>query len=291
MKKIHMKNFKERSICWSKSKFTFRFLLSLIITFMVGFLLRYFLKEYFSVDVFKDITSYISILYYNFMIIFTSFTREVIMVFIIEILKPNLMMPWGGPPSGPSGGYTGPFSGNNTNAPTSSGGSSTTSPTYAPTTDEGLITDNQQLPLDVRRADWNRPDPRTIPYGTRAMDYSARYGRGEPMDIAMPTVPDKKYIFNLLTVTINYMNNHVTYSNNHSLSKVLQTLEEDGNREKINVKDEGERAFGVYKQIRKIVYNEPQFHKYINDNTDRVEWSKIKVGQNSDFMDYLNRNS
>jgi hypothetical protein len=283
-----MKNFIKKSVSWSKKKFSFRFLISIIITFFVGFILRYLLKEYFSIDVLKDITSYISILYYSFMIIFTSYIHEVLIVFIIEIFAPNFMMPAGGP----SGGSTGPLSGNNTNVPASSGTPPpTTPPNYAPTTDEGLITDNRELPLDVRKADWNRPDPTQIPYGTRAMDYSTRYGRGEPMDIAMPTTSDKRYLFNLLNITINYMNNHVTYNNNPLLSKVLQTLEEEGNRDKINVKDEGERAFGVYKQIRKIIYNEPQFHKYINSNTDRVEWSKIKVGQNSEFMNYLNRNS
>jgi hypothetical protein len=103
------------------------------------------------------------------------------------------------------------------------------------------------------------------------MDFTARYGKGEPMDIDMPTIPDKKYIYNLLSVTINFMNNNIAYNNNPALSKVLQTLEEEGYKDKINVKDEGERAFGVYKQIRKIIYNEPQFHKYINNNTDRIK--------------------
>jgi hypothetical protein len=289
-------SFKQRWLKWIGDKFTLKFFINTIITICVGFLLRYLIKDYFNVDVINDIKDIVSWVYFLFMIIFSSFSYEVLAEILAEFIKdnffmgPNYMMPMGGPSGNSLGG-------NNPNIPSSSGGNApsgtggNSSPTFAPTTDEGLISDNQELPLDIRKADWNRPDPTSTPYGTRAMDYSARYGKGEPMDIAMPTNPDKKYIHNLLTTTLDFMNNHVAYNPNPTLSDVLKTLEEKGNRNRINIHDEGEVAFGVYKQIRKIVYNEPQFHRFINNNTDRVEWSKIRAGQNSEFMKYLDRNT
>jgi hypothetical protein len=43
------------------------------------------------------------------------------------------------------------------------------------------------------------------------------------------------------------------------------------------------------KQLRKIIYNEPRFHKWINQHSNRVSWATIKVSPGSELMVYLNR--
>jgi hypothetical protein len=291
--------------------------------------LRYLLNEYLTIDVIKDISNIISIVYYTFMVIFSNYSHEILVEWLLKILRPNYMMPINGPSEGSLNGNTSnsdnPVPIGGTNPPSDTGESSTpnlldnpirsnapspsniptrasTPPSplrspsppapFAPTTNQGLATDNQELSTLDRRVDWNRPDPRNTPYGTNAMDYSARYAKGEPMDIAFPSRIDKRHIYAVLASTINYMHNQTPphpNPGNSSLAEVMQILEEKGNQNRINIQDEGKLAFGIYKQIRKIIYNEPQFHKFINENTDRVKWGAIKTGSSSEFMRYLNR--
>jgi hypothetical protein len=317
-----MRNLKQNTIKWVKAKFTLKSLFSIFITVILGLFLRYLLKEYLTVDVLKDISNAISIIYYTFMVIFSKYSREILVEWLVDIIKPNLMMPIEGSSGGPSRGYS---EGNNTNIPTSSTGEDSNAPTstgnywnfptrkpnhpvvpvpptdendsyiparnpYAPVAENGLTTDNRELPSDERNTDWNRPDPRGIPYGPRGKDFTARYGRGEPMDIAIPNAADKKLILEVITSTKEYMiRDNVPGFDNPSMAALLEVVSERGNKNRIHTHDEGALAFSMYKQIRKIVYNEPQFSKWIRQDTDRVNWGAISTDERKKFMKYLRK--
>jgi hypothetical protein len=198
--------------------------------------------------------------------IFSKFSHQVLAEHLVDVLTPNYMMPVGGGGNGnvppldniPSSSN----SGNNGRPPRNIHHPPLNNP------NGGLITDNQELPPNIRSPDWNYPDPETIPYGTQAFDYSARLARGEPMDIAIPTTGDKKHIYGVLLSSHTYMRSKPDCPRNITLSHLLETLRAEGYATRGSHEDPC--TFGITKQIRKIIYNEPQFTRYINPNTNRV---------------------
>jgi hypothetical protein len=55
-----------------------KFMVSIVFSVSTGLLLRYLLKEHLSVDVLKDIFEPISIMYYTFMAVYSTFLHEVV---------------------------------------------------------------------------------------------------------------------------------------------------------------------------------------------------------------------
>jgi hypothetical protein len=97
---------------------------------------------------------------------------------------------------------------------------------------------------------------------------------GEPMDIAVPTSEDKQYILAVLMKTHEYkMTTRSTFNTEQArtttLLALLNTLQSKGSGSDGHLPPayyatgqyEDERTFGITKQLRKIIYSEPQFHK------------------------------
>lgn len=237
-------------------------MVSIVFSVSTGLLLRYLLKEHLSVDVLKDIFEPISIMYYTFMAVYSTFLHEVVAPVITDWLMPNLMVP------------------SDHNFPTPSGRGS---PTRLPT-------DNLGLPAWERNPAWNRPKPEDIPSGVAGKSFTATYGRGEPMDISLPNVEDRQYIYKVFKATYDYRTTRPFLTIDPqcvTALDVLRTLQRDGAGASGHFEDD--RTFAMAKQLRKIIYNEPRFHKWINQHSNRVSWATIKVSPGSELMVYLNR--
>lgn len=264
-------------------------ILSITFSVTIGLIIRYLIHECLDIDIVRDYLNPISILYYFFMVIFSKFLHQVLIEYLIDILVPNFMMPAGG------GEEYGNVPSSSNIPPSSSSGNNNNGPPrnvhHPPLNNPngGLITDNQELPPNIRSPDWNYPEPETIPYGTQAFDYSARLSRGEPMDIAIPTTEDKQHIHRILSYSNIFIRTKPDCPRNVTLSHLLETLRADGYATRGPHEDPC--TFVITKQIRKIIYNEPQFNRYINPNTNRVMWTNISAGPNSEFMNYLSRNN
>ena len=255
------KNYKSRFRKWIK-KIGIKFTISIVFSVSIGLLLRYLLKEYLCIDVIKDIFEPISIMYYTFMALYSSFLHEVVAPAIMDVFMPNLMMP------------------SDHNFPTPSGRGS---PTRLPT-------DNLGLPAWERNPAWNRPKPEDIPSGPTGKNFTATYGRGEPMDIALPDVKDRQYIYQVFKATYDYRTTRPFLQIDPQFVTaldVLRTLQRDGAGASGHFEDD--RTFAIAKQLRKIIYNEPRFHKWINPHSNRISWATIKVSPGSELMVYLNR--
>jgi hypothetical protein len=319
------KNFKLLFNNWLK-KINMRFFLSISLSCIIGLFIRYILKEYFLIDVIRDVFEPLFVLYYSFMIASHNFTRTVLVEFLIEIFKPNFMMPGGGnfPNNSPNpnfptsssnnfpisenNNYPVPESGNlptwgssfpdYSNIPSST--STVPNPSYLPASNNeelntntpvespGLRTDNLELPSYLRSPAWNFPKREEIPFTHGIWKYKARTGKGEPMDIAIPEYEDRQYIYKVIKLTTDFRAQDPRLSsepNSNSLSKILDTLQKEGTGTDGYFEDE--RTFGIAKQLRKIIYNEPQFKNLIDKERDRVVWSRVKGNSTSRLMRYL----
>ena len=360
------KSFKQRIKIWLKG-IGLKFFLNIISTVLMGLLIRYIIKEYLSTDVILDIFKKESLLYYWFMGVWSKFSYDVLIEHLIDLFKPNYMMPggwggyggWGGnnpqPPYGnnnpqPTYGGNNPqptygdansqpsyegntqptYDGTNTQptdggfVPTNNLGNNINQPTNnnIPTNNNasannnvsannnnapanhpfsrnrirtrftrisdfagtGLQTDNLQLDSTTRYPGWNRPD--SVPQNARPFEFCNRYGRGEPMDISMPSKPDMKHIHDVLQETFDKKESTGTLSHTTgrlSLSEALNSIQAVRGG---SIYLEDETTFIITKQLRKIFYNEPSFRHFIN-NQDRAKWSAIQICPTSRLMKYL----
>jgi hypothetical protein len=242
-----------------------KFFIGILITVLTGMLIRFLLREYLYVDVLIDIIEPIAIIYFTFMAIFSKFTFEVLADEIVNLIwTPNYMMPSDSvfPPSDPT----------------------------------RLPSDNLELPARIRNPAWNRPDPSTIPAGEAGKPFTAQYGRGEPMDIAIPDDEDKLHLHRIITLTHNYRTTRPflpTDPQHVTMRDIFTTLKREGSGSNgyfVPTTYEDDRTFAVAKQLRKIIYNHPPFEKWINQHTNRVSWYYIKTTPNSELMVYLRGN-
>lgn len=302
-----------------------RFFLSISLTCIIGLFIRYILKEYFPIDVIRELIDPIFVLCYSFFLASNNLIRMIVVEFFVEIFKPNFMMPGGGNfPNNPpnpnpnfptSSGNSFPTSENNNSPVPGSGNVSTvwgiSLPDYsnipslistAPSNEElntntntdtstespGLRKDNLELPSYIRSPAWNFPKREEIPFTRGIWKYKARTEKGEPMDIAIPEFEDRQYIYKVLKLTADFRAQSPRLSsepNTNSMSKMLDTLQKEGTGTDGYFEDE--RTFGIAKQLRKIIYNEPEFKSWIDKERDRVLWSAVRGNPTSKLMRYL----
>jgi hypothetical protein len=128
-------------------------ILSVTFSVTIGLIIRYLIHEYLDIDIVRDYLNPISILYYFLMAIFYKFLHQVLIEYLIDILVPNFMMPAGG---GEEYGNVPPSS---NISPSSSSGNNNNGPPrnvhHPPLNNPngGLITDNQELPPNIRSPD------------------------------------------------------------------------------------------------------------------------------------------
>jgi len=246
--------FKYKLKNWAWRSITRKNLIRFFVIAMVALLLIYWLRKHWDVDIYYDILDLI----YAICVVLTSYIIDI-------IFSPNFMMPSDSafPPPNPND-----------------------TPTRLPT-------DTLELPSHIRDPAWNRPKPEDIPPGEAGKAFTARYGRGEPMDIAMPTEGDKMHLHNVISATYNYRTTRPLLPSDPqmvTMLDVLNTLQKDGagtNGFPAAGNHEDDRAFAVAKQLRKIIYNEHRFQKWIHPNSNRIGWAYIKASPNSELMKYL----
>jgi hypothetical protein len=85
------------------------------------------------------------------------------------------------------------------------------------------------------------------------------------MDIAKPSYEDKQYIRKVIELTNKFIAEDTdpraaleSDAKKKSLSKILNTLQKEGSGTDGFFEDR--RTFGITKQLRKIIYTEPEFH-------------------------------
>ena len=312
------KNFKEKSIDWFK-RIGLKYLLNTISTVLMGLLMRYLIKEYLDVDVIKDLFNPITILYGTFISVWSNFSLKVVVEHLVDLFRPNYMMPggwggWGGGQGNNGLPSYGSSSNNNlnTNQPTGTPGNANNPSSdpiedilnkpYDPNKDPliktrtklvenvqekagtGLESDNLELPSHIRPADWNRPS--AVPEGAKPYEYWVRFGVGEPMDISMPSKEDKKFIYDVLLLTYRAKQNAGTLNPNTGGIKLSESLNTIIMARGGNEYLEDSISFTITKQLRKVFHNEPQYRHFVNEK-GMIIWSKIGISPEANIMKYL----